>query len=669
MTDSPDRPSPLPSPDAEWLEVDGLGGFASGTVAGVRTRRYHALLLAARTPPTGRVVLVPGFDAWLESADGRRDYLSVQRYAPGVSSRNLDHLAGFSLAPWPVWTYRVGQTVVQQEFTAADGSPVIAVRWRAMGVAPGTRLMVRPFLSGRDVHGLHFENPAFRFDAATEPGRVVWHPYPDLPAVECLHDGDYRHDPVWYRGFELADERARGFDFVEDAAAPGVLSWDLSARADATMVLGAGMVLSAEVSAAEVADRIRSSESSRRAALGGPLERAADQYLVRRGKGRTIVAGYPWFTDWGRDTFIALRGLCLATGRLADAGAILVEWASAVSEGMLPNRFVDEGDAPEFNSVDASLWYIVAVHEYFERMRTAKKRVRKADRAALENAVLAILGGYAGGTRFGIRMDVDGLLACGVPGQQLTWMDARIGDWVVTPRIGKPVEIQALWINALLIGARLEDRWAPVAAQAREAFQARFWNNDTGMLNDVVDVDHQPGLVDPTIRPNQIFAVGGLPVALLEGTRAARVVGAVTSHLLTRIGLRSLAPLDPEYAPRYEGGPRERDAAYHQGTIWPWLLGPFAEAWLRVTGDTAPARAEARRRFLEPLLAHLGEAGLGHVSEIADADPPFTPRGCPFQAWSVGEALRIAAFTSPATAVPKARARAPRPSRRRISPA
>jgi len=303
---------------------------------------------------------------------------------------------------------------------------------------------------------------------------------------------------------------------------------------------------------------------------------------------------------------------------------------------MLPNRFPDRGETPEFNAVDAALWYVVAVHEFL-----AAGRVTARERQTLVDAVEAILAGYSAGTRYRIHVDDDGLLAAGEPGVQLTWMDARVGDWVVTPRIGKPVEVQALWLNALSIGSGFSERWAALHARARRAFAARFWDEARGHLADVVDVDLRPGTVDWTFRPNQIFAVGGLPFAVLEGERARRVVDAVEARLVTPLGLRSLAPGEPGYTPRYQGGPRERDAAYHQGTVWPWLTGGFVEAWVRVRGGTPAARAEARGRFLEPLLAHLDDAGLGHLPEIADGDPPHAPRGCPFQAWSVGEALRL----------------------------
>jgi predicted glycogen debranching enzyme len=390
-----------------------------------------------------------------------------------------------------------------------------------------------------------------------------------------------------------------------------------------------------------MADAQRTTERLRRTAFLTPLDRAADAYLVTRRAGRTIVAGYPWFTDWGRDTFIAVRGLCLATGRLREARDILLEWSTTVSQGMLPNRFPDHGEEPEFNAVDASLWYVVAVHELLELAAARGEIMSSTDERALRDAVESIVRGYAAGTRFGIRLDSDGLLMAGAPGLQLTWMDARVGDRVITPRIGKPVEIQALWLNALAAAAAADARWNAIFERGRTTFVERFWDDSRGYSSDVVDVDHVGGTRDDTFRPNQILAVGGLPIGLLTGDRARRLVAEVERRLLTPLGLRSLAPDEPGYAPRYEGNGAARDAVYHQGTVWPWLMGAFVDAWLRAHGSTADNRREARRRFLQPLLDHLDAAGLGHVSEIADAEPPFTPRGCPFQAWSVGELIRL----------------------------
>ena len=625
----------------EWLEADGLGGFASGTVGGVRTRRYHALLLAATTPPTGRMVLVSGFDAWLQTGAGQQA-LTTQRYTPSTLYPDGQwHVESFDTDPWPRWRYRLGDgTMIDQELFVPAGRAAVVLRWRLPTPVAGATLRLRPFLCGRDYHALHHENPAFRFAAEGAGEHLVFRPYDGVPAVHSLANASYAPDHTWYRNFLYTAERERGLDAVEDLASPGVLSWDLS-RGEAVWMLAAGDAL-ADVAidgsaAPTLADRLAETERQRRH-FPSPLHRAADAYLVRRGDGLTVVAGYPWFTDWGRDTFIALRGLCLAGDRLDDARRILHAWAGAVSQGMLPNRFPDRGEAPEYNAVDASLWYAVAVHEYLRRAPGDD-----ADARALRAAVEAILDGYTAGTRFGIRADTDGLLAAGEPGVQLTWMDAKVGDWVVTPRIGKPVEVQALWLTALWSAAQWAPRFAEPLARGRAAFAARFWNAARGCLFDVVDVDHRAGTADATLRPNQILAVGGLPLALLEGDRARRVVDAVERDLLTPLGLRSLGPNEPGYAGRYEGDGASRDGRYHQGTVWPWLLGPFVEAWVRTHGDDAAARREARARFLAPLLAHLDQAGLGHVSEIADGDPPHTPRGCPFQAWSLGELLRALA--------------------------
>jgi predicted glycogen debranching enzyme len=627
----------------EWLEADGLGGFASGTVAGVRTRRYHALLLAATTPPTGRMVLVNGFDAWIETPTGQYA-ISSQRYTPeAIYPDGAWHVESFGIDPWPHWRFRLADgTAVEQEIFVPDGSAAVALAWRLVEPRPGVILRLRPFVSGRDYHALHHQNPAFNHRADVDGERLIWRPYHGVPAILSLANAHYATDPTWYRNFLYKEERARGLDCTEDLASPGVLTWNLSI-AEGTWILAAegigGTPLTRAASAAATLSAWREAERARRALLTR-LHRAADAYIVQGRRGKTIIAGYPWFTDWGRDTFIALRGLCLAAGRLDDARQILVAWADTVSEGMLPNRFPDHGETPEFNAVDASLWYIVAVYEFLAAA-SGRMRLQADEERALRAAVEAILTGYAAGTRYGIRADADGLLSAGQSGLQLTWMDAKVGDWVVTPRIGKPVEVQALWLNALWIGSQWSEPWGTLLARGRAAFAERFWNPARACLFDVVDCNHRSGDTDASLRPNQIFAVGGLPLALVEGERARQVVDAVEQHLRTSLGLRSLGPGEPGYMPRYLGDVRARDGAYHQGTVWPWLLGAFVDAWVRVRGGTPAAKREARQRFLAPLLAHLDQAGLGHISEIGDGDPPHTPRGCPFQAWSVGEALRL----------------------------
>jgi predicted glycogen debranching enzyme len=629
--------------EQEWLEADGLGGFASGTASGIRTRRYHALLLAATQPPAGRVVLVNGFDAELTNSSGTHA-ISSQRYSPEVVHPDgIKRLAGFEFDPWPRWTFALADgTEIQQEIFAVHGAPVVVLSWRLTKGSEETILTVRPFLSGRDYHALHHENSAFQFQPERIGQRLIWRPYPGLPAITAVQNGTYHHQPDWYRNFAYERERERGLDFTEDLAMPGIFQFDLAAG-EAVFIFTADELTrngDRDCMPEKLLGQLRESAQTRRSAFPNPLERAADAYVVERGTGKTIVAGYPWFTDWGRDTFIALRGLCLATGRVEVARDVLLEWSNVVSEGMLPNRFSDQGDLPEYNSVDASLWFIIAVHELLAVARN-HGIVSQAQRQSLQTAVEEILTGYSRGTRYGIRADADGLLAAGVPGAQLTWMDAKVGDWVVTPRIGKPVEVQALWLNALWIASRSNESWKGPLAHGLESFQRRFWNSDGGCLFDVVDVDHESGKLDATFRPNQIFAVGGLPLQLTEGKRAEQIVHSVECRLWTPLGLRSLAPGEPGYTPRYQGGARERDGAYHQGTGWPWLIGPFVEAWIRVRGSRREAKRAARRRFVTPLFEHLEHAGLGHVSEIADAEPPHTPRGCPFQAWSLAELIRL----------------------------
>lgn len=646
-----DLASVLPDGECEWLEADGLGGFASGTVSGLRMRRYHGLLVAATTPPAGRTMLVNGVEAWIETPAGRVT-LFPQRYAPGVvHPQRCAEIISFTTEPWPRWTWRLPDgSRLEHELFVPHGAAQCAMAWRLRSASGPVALHVRPLISGRDYHALHHENPDLQFDAEVTGQRVRWRPYGVHPPIEAVSSGAYRHEPVWYRQFLYEQEQRRGFDCVEDLASPGVFTFDL-ARGEAALIFRAGEAEAAERekssrTAAELMRGLAAVERLRRSRFASPLDRAADAYLAQRGSRRTIIAGYPWFADWGRDTFIAMRGLCIASGRLEEAESILLGWAETVSQGMLPNRFPDSSSSsaagpPEFNSVDASLWYVIAVHEFFEAAQRADLVLNERAIAILRRAVCEIVAGYAGGTRYGIRADGDSLLAAGERGQQLTWMDARVGDREITPRIGKPVEVQALWINALWIAGRFERQWMDLCVKARAAFERRFWNDERGCLYDVVDVDHAAGAVDASVRPNQIFAVGGLPLQVIEGERAPRIVERVERDLLTPLGLRSLSPHEPGYAARYEGGPHERDAAYHQGTVWPWLIGPFVEAWVRVHGGDAAARREARQRFLRPLMAHLNSAGLGHISEIADAEAPHEPRGCPFQAWSLGELLRL----------------------------
>ncbi len=630
----------------EWIETDGLGGFASGTVSAIRTRRYHAVLLTATAPPSGRVVLVNGFDAWVDTPEGNFA-LSSQVYEPGVVHPNAwERIESFESDPWPRWRFRLDDdTYIEHELFVPLGYSSTVLTWRVIGESTGCFLSVRPFVSARASHHLHQQNRDFRLDLSMQDGRIQWRPYADKPAIVSLANGEYVHEADWYRNFLYEEERARGLDYLEDLASPGAFRWDLS-QGDAIWLVAAegheAVFGAREDTLTNVVGELRNRERARRNAYPTVWHRAADAYVVRRGTGKTIVAGYPWYGDWSRDTFVALRGLCLRTESLDEARSILLAWAGTLDGGMLPNLFPDAEVAPEFNSVDASLWFVVAAYEFLLQAHALKFTASDSEQRTLRNAMESILTAYADGTRYGIRMDDDALLAAGVPGMQLTWMDAKIDDWVVTPRIGKPVEVQALWLNALRIGSEYSETWGEAFKRGSASFRERFWNEALGRLYDVVDVDHKQGTVDTAFRPNQIFAVGGLPFTILEGDIARRIVDAVESHLYTPLGLRSLAAADPGYRRHYDGSVVDRDSACHQGSVWPWLLGPFIDAWIKVRGDTQEAKETARSRFLIPIERHLNSEGLGHVSELADGDPPHRPRGCPFQAWSVGEILRAA---------------------------
>src|SRR5215467_3432083 len=581
-------------PNAEWLEADGLGGFASGTVLGIRTRRYHALLLTATTPPSGRMVLVNGFDAWVETSRGTFA-ISSERYGPDVVHPDgASRMESFEHEPWPRWRYKIDDNiVVEQELFVPKRESAVFMSWRvANAIDQGLIILnVRPFLSGRDFHSTHHENGAFRFSAEQNGERITFQSYERVPSVVAYSNGLYTHDPTWYRNFLYSEELTRGLDAIEDLASPGVFQFSLSQKPAVLLFAAEGHAITDIESIETRHAKVRMIEQARREYFSSPLERAANAYLVKRGKGKTLIAGYPWFGDWGRDTFIALRGLCIATGHLEEARDILLQWADTVSQGMLPNRFPDQGEQPEFNSVDASLWYIIAVNDYLLAANKQPTLTNDCHTTKLRAAIEAILAGYNEGTRFGIRADRDGLLSAGEPGQQLTWMDARVDGREITPRIGKPVEIQALWLNALAIGAKFSGRWETLFERGSVAFETKFWNEHAGYLADVIDCDHQAGTVDLTFRPNQIFAVGGLPLMLLSGEKARRVVDAVEMLLLTPVGLRSLAPGESGYAPRYQGDSRARDSVYHQGTVWPWLIGAFVEAWVRVHGSTARAKS------------------------------------------------------------------------------
>ncbi|HLQ51907.1 MAG TPA: amylo-alpha-1,6-glucosidase, partial [Terriglobales bacterium] len=547
----------------EWLEMNGLGGFASSTIVGLNTRRYHGLLVAATKPPVGRLVLLSKLEETL-LIDAKPFELSANHYPGVVHPQGFRYLKQFRLDPFPVFTYEVDGIEIEKTVFMIQGENSTVVQYELKNnnrpePPKSLQLELRPLIAFRDYHSTTHENGALNTAVEEGPELAAAAPYQGLPRLYLAHNAsELQKTGHWYRNFEYDVERERGLDFAEDLFNPFVLRFDLRCRRQATVI--------ASTEHRDVARVIeyRQAEITRRrsAAVSSPIEddftqslaAAADQYIVSRGDQKTVIAGYHWFSDWGRDTMIALPGLTLPTGKYDVARSILRTFAKHVDQGMLPNRFPDAGETPEYNTVDATLWFFEAARAFL-----AYTGDLEFVRTELYPGFADIIAWHARGTRYGIKVDPSGLLASGEAGVQLTWMDAKVGDWVVTPRRGKPVEIQALWYNALCImedlAQRLGDelgrrRYGSMAALAKWSFNRLFWNEKNGCLYDVVN----GGLPDASIRPNQIFAVS-LPHSMLSPERAKSVVEKVQEHLLTPYGLCSLAPSAPQYRGRYTGDP------------------------------------------------------------------------------------------------------------------
>ena len=635
----------------EWLVTNGLGGYASSSLAGVNTRRYHGLLVAALTPPVGRTVLVGGLVEWA-GYGGRRYPLATHEYGDGtIDPQGYRHLQAFALDGMrPVWTFAVDDALLEKRVWMAPGANTTYVRYRVVRATRPVDLEITPLVTYRDFHTL---GSGRGWEPATEAGPrgVVVRAFDGAVPFQALaDDGRFIPGGGWYWNFLHREERARGLDDRSDLYAPGIFQARLAEDGRLTLVL------TADPHPAEDSDRVLAAVRDREtqllaragAAHAHPVVRqlvlAADQFIVRRESSRdpagrpaeTVIAGYHWFNDWGRDTMIALPGLALSTGRHEEAAEILRAVVPYLRDGLVPNAFPGRaGDDPTYNSADASLWFVLAVRAY----REATRDEGLVD--ALLPALRDVLDHYTRGTRYGIGMDpTDSLLRAGEPGLQVTWMDAKVGGWVATPRIGKPVEINALWYNALRTAAdflaargdRGARSYGTLADRVRSAFRARFVRLDRGTLADVVD---GPTGDDLSVRPNQVLALS-LPFPLLEGREAEAVLVEVGRALLTTYGLRSLAPDEPAYHGDYGGDQARRDSAYHQGPVWAWLAGPYAEAYARIRGDPAGGL-----RLLCRFEDHLRDAGLGTISEIFEGDPPHLPRGCIAQAWSVAEVLRV----------------------------
>ena len=638
----------------EWLVTNGIGGFASGTVSGNLTRRYHGLLLAALQPPVGRMQLVAKLDE-IARYDGADYALGTNRWGGGaIEPQGYVHIESFRLeGTMPVWRFAIGDAILEKRVWMRHGENTTYVQYTLLRGSQSMGLELRTLINYRDFHSnTHAGDWRMKIDAVKSglqisafDGAIPFYLLSADARVEPQHD--------WVRDYFLPLEKYRGLDDREDNLLAAIFRATLQTNQSVSIVFSTDANAALDGNAARTENAKREvdllaqwSSTDEPAATAAPawirqLILAADQFVVRRDladstevtDGKTIIAGYHWFGDWGRDTMIALPGLTLATGRADIAKQILLSFARYIDGGMLPNNFPDAGGRPEYNTVDAALWFFEAVRQYFAATQDNETL------AKLFPVMAQMIDAHVAGTRYQIHVDqVDGLLYAGEPGVQLTWMDAKVGDWVVTPRIGKPVEINALWFNALETMASLAsaakqpaEPFAQLASRAKQSF-AKFWNSSAGCCYDVIDA---PGIGnDAALRPNQIFAVS-LPESPLTAEQQKAVVDICARRLLTSHGLRSLAQSESGYQGHYGGGVRERDGAYHQGTVWGWLLGPFALAHLRVYADRAAAMS-----FLEPLGKQIHSHGFGTLGEIFDGEAPFTPRGCIAQAWTVAEVLR-----------------------------
>ena len=640
----------------EWLVTNGIGGFAAGTVAGLLTRRYHGLLVAALQPPLGRTLLVAKLEETVEYNSDRFD-LATNRWATGtVEPTGYRHIEQFRLdGSVPVWTFACGDALLEKCIWMQPGANTTYVRYTLKRASAPVSLSLKVLVNYRDYHG-NTRGDGWSMQIDRVSGGIAVKAFEDATPFYLLSDrGEFQLHSNWYRGFDLAVERYRGLGDRDDHLHVATVAIEL--EPEMSLLLAASTERNPEMDA-KIASAIcrqyeqqlveQAQHPGKNSTTQPPwfeqLVLAADRFIVDRPidsepEGKTVIAGYPWFGDWGRDTMISLPGLTLAVGRPNVARVIIRTFARYLDRGMLPNVFPDASQQPEYNTVDAILWYFEAIRAYFEAT---------GDRDLLQEiwpALVEVIVWHQRGTRYNIHVDSDGLIYAGEAGVQLTWMDAKVGDWVVTPRIGKPIEISALWYNAL----RSMEQFADVLGKPAEAFQTlakqtltgfqRFWNEDKGYCYDLLD---GPEGHDDALRPNQIFAVSlplvagqkGMP--LLDRQQQKAVVDVCGRRLLTSHGLRSLTTTHPHYVGIYGGGPLERDGAYHQGTTWGWLLGPYVQAHLQVYNDLSQAKA-----LLEPMVQHLSGGCIGNLSEIFDGDAPMTPRGCFAQAWTVAEVLRV----------------------------
>ncbi|MCE5282944.1 MAG: amylo-alpha-1,6-glucosidase [Deltaproteobacteria bacterium] len=641
----------LPEIEREWLETDGRGGYASSTLSGCHTRSYHGLQVANLRSPEGRHVLLSKLEDSFILGNGEF-FLTCHRYPDVLFPPGPSCLREFLVGDPLRFSYQAGGTRMKKEVMRLPDGDTVLVRYELESPPEKGRLRLKPFLAFRGFHRLSHENPFFRGRIERIENGFRIEPYEGMPPlfIRTSTDSECSPRPLWYRRFEYDRERERGFEHLEDLFCPGILETPI--EAGSAVILVASCTLSEEDLNSlwrEESERRRlrrhKEERGAEGFDGGDREmllallRAGQQFLITTPSGRpAVIAGYPWFESWGRDTLIALPGLAFRSGHLQEGIAILDEIGRHEREGLLPNFFSADGQPAAYNTVDSSLLYFWTVQELLGAT---------GDWSLIQRlfwpVMKRIVGRFRGGTRFGTAMDGRGLLHAGDRTTALTWMDATVQGVPVTPRNGCAVEINALWYNALRFTDKMGERFGDPVPGCREliplvrrSFRETFWNPQAQCLGDVF----YEGALDTAIRPNQIFAVS-LPFSPLEPEEQAAVVGTVRSHLLTPCGLRTLAPADPAYRGRYRGSGPERDAAYHQGTVWPWLLGPFGEAAIRVAVDRNREREALMNHLRIFLSGHLTEAGIGSVSEVFDGDPPHWPGGCIAQAWSVAELIRL----------------------------
>lgn len=613
----------------EWLETNGLGGYASGTVANGRTRKYHGLLCAAISPPTNRVMLVNDLDIALQYND-EVHYLTRQNYINTTPVKNDVVETKFTSEPWPTWEKNIKDFgTITQEVVCIHNSPTVLVKLTVQTKVENWKIIVRPMLSGRSHHEVNHTN---NWQEEINNDQLQWQK--EAYNIYCTSNAIYTPAGEIYNNFYYEQEQERGYDYTEDCYSPGYFTVQNE---------GEYFFQYSTTSIVEPSNNLLEKEKNRRSLFNNILDKYADQFIVQRSavlkglagidyENYTIIAGYPWFTDWGRDTFIAMRGLLIAKHKWKEAESILVYWSKQHKNGLLPNRFIDETSSAEYNTIDAPLWYIIAVYEFL----TNNKAVDRFTKKLLTETCTKIIDHLTVGTNYNITMTEDCLLYGGEDGVQLTWMDAKYGDHVITPRIGKPVEIQCLWINALWIASAWNKKHESLYAKALESFNS-FWNEETNCLYDNIDGNTK----DPSIRCNQLLAIGGLPLTLVNKEQATLLLNTVTEKLVTPKGIRTLSYEDKNYEGEYKGSQEKRDTAYHQGTVWPWWIGPYIDAYFYTHEVNELTKTHVQKNIIQPLYKELAEFGIGGICEVASGNEPHQSNGCPWQAWSLGEYIRI----------------------------